>query len=48
MKKKVMTPEVAARIQSLTAKENSGILKKGSFAARAQKAAAKNFKANQL
>ncbi len=37
-----MTPAAAARIQSGTAKANSGQVAKGSFAARAQSAAARN------
>lgn len=37
-----MTPEAASRIQSSTAKQNSGSVPKGSFAARAQSGAAKN------
>lgn len=37
-----MTPSAAARIQSAEAKANSGQVAKGSFAAIAQKAAAKN------
>ncbi|WP_105253548.1 hypothetical protein [Pseudoalteromonas sp. T1lg75] len=37
-----MTPEAAARIQSATAKQNSGVVPKGSFAAKAQSIAAKN------
>ncbi|WP_084644912.1 hypothetical protein [Oceanobacter kriegii] len=40
--KKRMTPEAAARIQSAEAKRNGGKVKKGSFASKAQKAAAKN------
>jgi hypothetical protein len=39
-----MTPADAARIQSATAKANGGIVPKGSFAARAQGAAAKGGK----
>ncbi|AZQ84265.1 hypothetical protein EKO29_09675 [Colwellia sp. Arc7-635] len=35
-----MTAAAAARIQSATAKANSGVVPKGSFAARAQAAAA--------
>lgn len=41
-KKTPMTTEDAARIQSSTAKKNNGQVEKGSFAAKAQKAAAKN------
>lgn len=37
-----MTPEAAARIQGASAKSGDGKVSKGSFAARAQKAAAKN------
>ncbi|QDF76223.1 MULTISPECIES: hypothetical protein [Shewanella] len=37
-----MTPAAAARIQSSTAKQGSGNVAKGSFAAKAQSAAAKN------
>ena len=36
-----MTPQAAARIQSATARQQSGQVAKGSFAARAQRAAAK-------
>ncbi|ELA7921210.1 hypothetical protein Q4905_003528 [Vibrio alginolyticus] len=39
-----MTPTAAARIQSGQAKANGGQVAKGSFAARAQAAAAKNGK----
>ncbi len=39
-----MTKKAAGRIQSSTAKTNSGKVQKGSFAARAQKAASKNQK----
>lgn len=39
-----MTPSAAARIQSAAAKANGGQVTKGSFAARAQAAAAKNGK----
>lgn len=39
-----MTPKAAARIQGATAKQNGGKVSKGSFAAKAQKAAAKNTK----
>ncbi|MCX7743731.1 MAG: hypothetical protein N2167_04110 [Flavobacteriales bacterium] len=42
-KNKKMTPEAAARIQSATCKKNGGITPKNSFAARAQRAAAKNM-----
>ncbi|MEO2069028.1 MAG: hypothetical protein ABGX27_05895 [Desulfurobacteriaceae bacterium] len=44
--KNPMTPEAAARIQSATARANGGITPKGSFAAKAQSAAAKNFGSN--
>lgn len=37
-----MTPGAAARIQGATAKSGDGGVAKGSFAARAQSAAAKN------
>ena len=37
-----MTKEDAARIQSAEARENGGKVAKGSFASRAQSAAAKN------
>jgi hypothetical protein len=37
-----MTPKSSSRIQSAEAKQNSGAVSKDSFAARAQKAAAKN------
>lgn len=37
-----MTPNAAARIQSAEAKANGGQVAKGSFAATAQKVAAKN------
>lgn len=37
-----MTPAAAARIQSVTAKANGGAVQKGSFAARAIRAGAKN------
>lgn len=39
---KPMTKAAAARIQSATAKINGGIVPKGSFAAKASSAAAKN------
>lgn len=39
-----MTPSAASRIQGATAKANSGVVAKGSFAARAQSAAAKGGK----
>ncbi|MDR2790815.1 MAG: hypothetical protein LBB59_07585 [Campylobacteraceae bacterium] len=42
MAKTNMTPKSAGRIQSAGAKQNNGAVSKGSFAARAQKAAAKN------
>lgn len=41
-KKAKMTPAAAARIQSANAKSGNGETSKHSFAARAQKAAAKN------
>ena len=41
-KKIPMTTKAAARIQSSTAKQNNGTVPKGSFAAKAQKAASKN------
>jgi hypothetical protein len=41
-KQRQMTSSAAARIQSATAKVNSGTTPKGSFGARAQSAAAKN------
>lgn len=44
MAKTFMTPKAAARIQSSTAKATGGTLSKGSFAAKAQSAAAKNSK----
>lgn len=37
-----MTPDAAARIQSATAKASGGQVAKGSFAAKAQSAAAHN------
>lgn len=42
--KSPMTPNAAARIQGATAKANQGKTPAGSFAARAQRAAAKNSK----
>ena len=42
MAKTAMTSKSAARIQSTTAKANGGQVSKGSFAARAQRASAKN------
>lgn len=42
-----MTPEAAARIQSGTAKQNSGKVDKGSFGARAQRAAETNKKSGK-
>ncbi len=42
--KTAMTPEAAARIQSNQAKQNDGQVSKGSFAARAQRAATNNQK----
>lgn len=44
MSKKVMTTAAAVRIQSSTAKTSGGTVSKGSFAAKAQSAAAKNSK----
>jgi hypothetical protein len=43
MAKTPMTKEAAARIQSRTAKANNGQTPKGSFGARAQRAADKNI-----
>jgi hypothetical protein len=43
-KSKKMTTSAAARIQSATAKGNGKCVTKGSFAAKAQSAAAKNAK----
>ncbi|MEO1927595.1 MAG: hypothetical protein ABGX26_02790 [Nautiliaceae bacterium] len=42
MAKIPMTSKAASRIQSATAKANGGRVPKGSFATRAQRAAAKN------
>lgn len=42
MSKTPMTPAAAARIQAANAKQNEGQTPKGSFPAKAQKAAAKN------
>jgi len=42
MPKKLMTPKAAARIQGAVAKQNGGQVSKGSFAAKAASAAAKN------
>ncbi len=42
-----MTPTAASRIQSATAKGGNGKVGKGSFAARAQSAAAKNESASK-
>jgi len=42
MAKTPMTSKAASRIQSATAKANGGSVLKGSFASRAQRAAAKN------
>ena len=42
MAKTPMTSKAASRIQSATAKANGGSVPKGSFASRAQRAAAKN------
>ena len=44
--KNSMTKSAAARIQSAEAKQNGGSVAKGSFAARAQSAAAKNTSNN--
>jgi len=44
MAKTPMTSKAAARIQSATAKSNGGKTPKGSFASRAQRAAAKKGK----
>jgi hypothetical protein len=41
-KKSPMTTDAARRIQSKTAKENNGKIEKGSFAAKALSAAARN------
>jgi len=41
--KKPMTPAAAARIQAANAKKNNGQTPKGSFPAKAQKAAANNM-----
>lgn len=46
-KKTPMTPAAAARIQSATAKQTGGQVPKGSFPAKAQKAAAKNVNGGQ-
>ena len=42
MTKAKMTKQVAAKIQSKTAKQHEGKVPKGSFAARAQRAAEEN------
>lgn len=42
MSKNIMSKAAAARIQSAQAKSNSGIVTKGSFAARAQSTASKS------
>lgn len=42
-----MTPEAAARVQAAQAKQNGGQVAKGSFAARAQRAAAHHQKSNK-
>ena len=47
MAKTPMTSKAASRIQSATAKANEGKVSKGSFAARAQRAAAKNSAAKK-
>lgn len=44
MGKKKMTSKAASRIQSSTAKKSGGKVTKGSFAARAQRAALKSKK----
>ncbi len=44
--KTTMTQAAAARIQSATARTNNGVVSKGSFAARAQAAAASNTPPN--
>ena len=44
MAKTPVTPQAAARIQSATAKKSGGVTPKGSFPARAQRAAAKGSK----
>lgn len=44
MAKSKMTGKAASRIQSSTAKASGGKVSKGSFAAKAQSAAAKNAK----
>lgn len=44
-KKTPMTPKAAARIQADEAKKNDGQVSKGSFAARAQRAAENNKQA---
>lgn len=44
MSKQGMSPKAASRIQSSTAKSTGGTVSKGSFAARAQSAGAKNSK----
>ncbi len=41
---KAMTQKAASRIQSSQAKQNGGKVPKGSFASRAQRAAARNKK----
>ena len=46
MSKSNMTQAAAARIQAAEAKANGGIVAKGSFAARAQAAAAKSTASN--
>ena len=42
-----MTPEAAARIQSVTSKNNGGIVPKGSFSSRATSAATKISEKNK-
>lgn len=46
MAKSTMTPQAASRIQSATAKPNSGQVTANSFAARAQSSAAKSTNAS--
>ncbi|MFQ3171643.1 MAG: hypothetical protein ACI9DG_001679 [Oleispira sp.] len=46
-KPKAMTPSAARRIQSAAAKANNGKVAKGSFAAKATSAAAKNTTAGE-
>ena len=44
MAKGKMTPKAAARVQGSTARKGGGKVSKGSFAARAQRAASKSSK----